>query len=108
MLASAVVRTVAFCTRHPWPVIIVALALAVMSAIYAAAHFAINTDAAALLPRNLPWRQSEAALKATFPQRQLLVLIDGPTPELTDIATARLTTELEGHDGRFPATSGRP
>ena len=103
MLASAVVRTVAFCTRHPWPVIIVALALAVMSAIYAAAHFAINTDAAALLPRNLPWRQSEAALKATFPQRQLLVLVDGPTPELTDIATARLTHELEGRDGRFRA-----
>ena len=68
MLASVVVRTVAFCTRHPWPVIITALVLAVVSALYAAEHFAIKTDAAALLPRDLPWRQSELS----FAKRALL------------------------------------
>jgi hypothetical protein len=78
-----------------------ALVLAVVSALYAAAHFAINTDAAALLPRDLPWRQSELSFKATFPQRQMLVVVDTPTPELADIAAARLAAGLEKHHDRF-------
>src|SRR5262249_51424081 len=54
-----------------------------------------------LLPRNLSWRQSELELQATFPQRQLLVVVQAPTPELTQIATAKLTRELEPQTGHF-------
>ena len=95
MLASVVASIVRFCTRFPWPVIVLATVLTLVCAFYAATHFAINTDAQSLLPRDLPWRQSEIAFKATFPQRQLLAVVEAPTPELTGIATAMLAAELE-------------
>src|SRR5262245_31552538 len=101
MLASAVVRVVDFCNRHPWPVLLVSVALAVLSGLYAARHYAINTDTQSLLPRSLSWRQSELELQRTFPQRQLLVVVQAPTPELTEIATAKLTRELEAQPARF-------
>jgi hypothetical protein len=97
MLASAVASIVRFSTRFPWPVIVLAAVLTLVSALYAGTHFAINTDAESLLPRNLSWRQSELNYKATFPQRQMLAVVEGPTPELTQLATARLTAELEKH-----------
>src|SRR4051812_8561035 len=95
MLASAVASIVRFCTRYPWPVIVLAAAATLACSAYTATHFAINTDAQSLLPRDLPWRQSELNFKATFPQRQLLAVVEAPTPELTQIATARLSAELE-------------
>lgn len=97
MLASAVASIVRFSTRFPWPVLVLAVVLTLASAFYAATHFAINTDAESLLPRNLPWRQSEINYKATFPQRQMLAVVEAPTPELTQIATVLLTSELEKH-----------
>src|SRR5579872_3928625 len=97
MLAAAVAGIVRFSTRYPWSVIALAVVVTLVSAFYAAAHFAINTDAESLLPRNLAWRQSELNFKATFPQRQLLAVVEAPTPELTGIATARLAAELEKH-----------
>ena len=97
MLASAVAAIVRLSTRFAWPVIALAAVLTVACAIYAARHFAINTDAESLLPRDLPWRQSEINFKKTFPQRQLLAVVEAPTPELTEIATASLAAELEKH-----------
>src|SRR5215475_13041431 len=107
MLASAVVRVVEFSNRRPWSVILAAAVLAIVSTLYAVSHYAINTDAESLLPRSLPWRQSELALKATFPQRQLLVVVQAPTPELTEIATAKLNRELEARHDLF-ASVRRP
>jgi uncharacterized protein len=78
MLTSAVLRMVGFCTRYPWPVIVVAAMLAVGSALYTAAHFAITTDTDQLLPKDLPWRQHEQAYKDAFPQDQILVVVQGP------------------------------
>src|SRR6266851_1958784 len=90
MLTSAVLRMVGFCTRYPWPVIVIAAILAIGSALYTAAHFAITTDTNQLLPKDLPWRQHEQAYKDAFPQDQILVLIDGPTTELVEMAADRL------------------
>src|SRR5436305_3641659 len=95
MLASAVASIVRFSTRFPWPVIVLAAVLTLVSALYAGTHFAINTDAESLLPRNLSWRQSELNYKATFPQRQMLAVVEAPTPELSQIATARLAAEIQ-------------
>src|SRR5438067_2085014 len=97
MLASAVASIVRFSTRFPWPVIALAAVLTLVCSVYAATHFAINTDAESLLPRSLPWRQSELNYKATFPQRQMLAVVEAPTSELAQIATARLAAELEKH-----------
>src|SRR5436853_4674256 len=101
MLTSAVLRMVGFCTRYPWPVIIIAAMLAIGSAAYTAAHFAITTDTDRLLPKDLPWRKHEQAYKDAFPQDQILVVVQGPTPELVEMAADRLAAELRTRHDRF-------
>jgi hopanoid biosynthesis associated RND transporter like protein HpnN len=103
MLTSAVLRVVGFCTRHPWPVIVIAAVLAIGSALYTATHFAITTDTDQLLPQDLPWRQHELAYRDAFPQDQILVVVQGPTTELVEMAADRLAAELRTRDGRFPS-----
>src|SRR6266550_1796334 len=103
MLTSAVLRMVGFCTRYPWPVIVIAAMLAIGSAFYTAAHFAITTDTDQLLPKDLPWRQHEQAYRNAFPQDQILVVVQGPTTELVEMAADRLAAELRTRDGRFPS-----
>src|SRR6266850_5560250 len=101
MLTSAVLQTVGFCTRHPWPVIVIAAMLAIGSALYTVTHFAITTDTDQLLPQDLPWRQHEQAYRDAFPQDQILVVVQGPTTELVEMAADRLAAELRTRDGRF-------
>src|SRR5206468_759432 len=103
MLTSAVLRVVGFCTRHPWPVIVIAAVLAIGSALYTVTHFAITTDTDQLLPQDLPWRQHELAYREAFPQDQILVVVQGPTTELVEMAADRLAAELRIRDGRFPS-----
>jgi uncharacterized protein len=101
MLTSAVLRMVGFSTRHPWQVIIIAAVLAIGSALYTATHFAINTDTDQLLPEDLPWRQHEQAYRDAFPQDQILVVVQGPTTELVEMAADRLAAELRTRHDRF-------
>jgi predicted RND superfamily exporter protein len=93
MLNSAIVRTVEFCARHIWGVIIVALILAAASAAYTVRHFAIDTNVNNLISRDLPWRQRELEYQAAFPQgtKLILVVVEGPTPEQTGAATRALS-----------------
>src|SRR5437764_1904076 len=101
MLTSAVLRMVGFCTRYPWPVIVIAAILAIGSALYTAAHFAITTDTDQLLPRDLPWRQHEQAYRDAFPQDQVLAVVEGPTTEVVEMAADRLAAELRTRNDRF-------
>ena len=101
MLTSAVLQTVGFCTRHPWPVIVIAAMLAIGSALYTVTHFAITTDTDQLLPQDLPWRQHEQAYRDAFPQDQILVVVQGPTTELVEMAADRLAAELWTRHDRF-------
>src|SRR5260370_31033357 len=103
MLTSAVARMVGFCTHYPWPVIVIAAMLAIGSAAYTASHFAITTDTDQLLPKDLPWRQHELAYRDAFPQDQILVVVQGPTTELVEMAADRLAAELRTRDGRLPS-----
>jgi uncharacterized protein len=101
MLISAVLRTVGSCTRHPWPVIVIAAVLAISSALYTATHFAITTNTDQLLPKDLPWRQHEEAYRDAFPQDQILVVVQAPTTELVEMAADRLAAELRTRHDRF-------
>jgi uncharacterized protein len=96
MLKSILNRTVNFCTRHPWPVIVLALVIAVVSAIYAAKNFAINTQVEKLISDKLPWKQHEAAFEAAFPQRDELILavVQAPTPENAQQAANALADRI--------------
>src|SRR3569833_4741643 len=84
MLVAAVSRVVQFCTRYPWLVIVAVLALTLASRVYAATHFAINTDITKLISPDLAWRQRDKAFEKEFPGHfaSTLEVIDAPTPVL--------------------------
>jgi uncharacterized protein len=101
MLRSTIVRLVALCTRHAWPTIVLALVLAAFCSVYAARHFAVATDIKQLFPTDLAWTKRAYQLLDTFPQHDVLAVVDAPTPELTDLAAARLTDALTADTAHF-------
>jgi uncharacterized protein len=103
MPRSPIVRLVDLCTRHAWSVIALTLGLACFSAVYATQHFTIATDTKALFPRDLPWTARAYRYLAAFPEQGILVVVDAPTPELVDAATAKLATALAADRRHFSA-----
>jgi len=96
MVKSAIVRIVDVCTRHPWWVIALALILSAVSADYAVRHFAIKTDINDLISGDLPWTKRAREFLNTFPQREILAVVDAPTPELVEQAATKLAEVLQG------------
>lgn len=96
MIARLLQRLVALGVRAPFAVLGLCLALVAGAALYAAGHFAMTTDTAALISPTIEWRKQEKAVEQAFPQLKdvLLVVVDGKTPELAEAATARLSTAL--------------
>src|ERR1700720_2720754 len=103
MLTSLIVRIVKFCVRHAWGVILAAVVLAVSSGVYTAHHFAIDTKIDDLMSPNLDWRKREIAYHNEFPKslQLILVVVDGPTPELTSAATRALAEHLSKQTDLF-------
>lgn len=111
MLKTGIIRIVDSSTRHPWWVIAFALAAAGGACVYAQRHFSIKTDVNELISPDLPWEQRVKQFLQVFPQRELLVVIDAPTPERVEQATNRLGQALEAQPEMFPAvrqTQGSP
>jgi hypothetical protein len=75
-------------------IIVVFVALAAGSAVYAARHFAIKTDVNDLFPADLPWTRRALELMRTFPQPDILVIVDAPAPELVEAASNKLAQAL--------------
>jgi len=72
-----------------------------LSGLFAATHFKIKTDVDALISPDLPWAQRAQAYAKAFPHRPILVVVDAPTPELADQASARLQAALNAHSDQF-------
>jgi uncharacterized protein len=94
MLGLAILRIVSFCSRYAWWVIVAGVALAGVSSIYTLNHFAVKTDVNQLFPRDLPWAKRGFAYMKEFPQAGIIVVVDAPTPELVDQASAKLANAL--------------
>jgi uncharacterized protein len=94
MLNPLVFRVVAFCSRNAWRVIVLAVVLAALSSVYTVRHFAIKTDVKDLFPPDLPWTQRAFDYMKAFPQPEVLVVVDGPTPELVEQASTKLAEAL--------------
>ncbi len=96
MLRSTIARIVNSCTRHRWPVIAVAVLVAVLSSVYAVRHFAIDTNINHLLSSKPLWRQHEMAYEKAFPQRaeQILVVVQARTPENAGQASEALAARI--------------
>jgi uncharacterized protein len=108
MLQSWINNAVSYCTRHFRLVIAAALLLAAASAIYAARHFAIDTDVNDLLSAKLPWRQQEIAFHQAFPQTIDLILVDvgAATPEAATAAARELRGAIANKPELFHFAGG--
>src|ERR1700733_15648916 len=96
MLQKWIDRGVAYCIRYSKLVIVAAIFLAVISAIYTARHFAIDTDINSLISERLPWRQNEIAFQRAFPQTIELILVDvaADSPEAAKAAAREVGQAL--------------
>jgi hypothetical protein len=94
MVRSAIVALVSFCTARPLSIFLVALIIAAGSATYAVQHFALKTDVNDLISQNLPWVQRGAQFLKDFPLQQIVVVVDAPTSEQVEQASAKLLTAL--------------
>ena len=63
---------------------------------YAARNLGVNTDTTNMISAELPWRQHFIEFRESFPvrDRNLLIVIDAPTPERADAFAAALLAEL--------------
>lgn len=104
MLTNIVVSIVKACTRFAPLVVILSLALSVASCIYAARHFAINTDINKLISPELDWRQRDIQFEQAFDREKLiLAVVEAPTPELAGSAANALAEKLKGDTKNFEA-----
>ena len=85
------------------------LILGLAASFFAVGHFAMTTDTNRLLSKSLPWRQREAVFNALYQPGgdQIVIVVDGRTPELAEAAAARLTTGLQARADLF-RTVDRP
>src|SRR5262245_57183833 len=103
MLRSKIVSIVDICARFPWAIIAIAAILTVVTAIYSARNFSINTDVNRLISQDLDWRQRELAVDRAFPHRNetILAVIDAPTSEQATEANAAIVKRLQGQPALF-------
>ena len=101
-ITAFVVRTIGLCIHYARWVIAGSIIITVLSAWYAAAHFSVTTDINQLISSNSPGRQREQAFEKAFPQFDVIIaVIDAPTPELVQEATAALVTRLSPQKNFF-------
>ncbi|MGQ0683695.1 MMPL family transporter [Bradyrhizobium sp.] len=104
MLTNIVVSIVKACTRFAPFVLILSLVLAVASSIYAARHFAINTDINKLISPDLDWRKRDIQFEQAFDREKLiLAVVEAPTPELAGAAANALSEKLKTDTRNFEA-----
>lgn len=89
--------------RHAWPVIVLAVAAGAFCLYYTFHHLRINTDSSDMLSEKLLWRQTYDDYKRAFPQfaDNIVIVIDGATPDEARDAAQRLADHLETRTDLF-------
>lgn len=105
LIGRGLARWVAFVLRFPKTIIVIGLLAAGLCLHYAAGTLGINTDTANMISPELPWRQDFTRYRDSFPirDRNLVVLIDGPTPRRADAFAAALADRLRAAPERYDA-----
>lgn len=95
-IGAFLARWVELTSRRPALIAAAFCAAAVLLALYAAGNIGVTTDTSEMLSDELPWRQTYLEYKEAFPQYSgdIIVVIDGETPELADRASERLAAAL--------------
>jgi uncharacterized protein len=84
------------CSARPWEVVIAAALLAGISTYYAVSHFAITTNVNQLVSSKSPAFARESTFEREFPARDIVAVVESPTPELAKEASERLVHRLSG------------
>ncbi len=101
-LSSFVVRTIGFCVHFARWVIAAAIVLTLAASWYSVTHFAMTTDINQLISSASPGRQREIRFEKAFPQfDSIIVVVDAPTPEMVEAATAALVQKLTPQKNLF-------
>ena len=93
---SLIASLVRLAVARAWIVATVVVILCVVMIHFVSGHFAMTTDTYALLSPNLPWRVRQAEFNKAFPPESsdIVVVVDGQTPELSEAAAAKLAASL--------------
>ncbi len=96
MLTDTLKHIMSRCAQKPVITAVVSSLLAVMATAFAATHFDMTTDTGELISAKTEWRQNEAILSKAFKQAagDIIVVVDGKTPELASDGAARLVGEM--------------
>jgi len=94
--SSLIARWARACCERAWPVVIGVAAVALAALVFVVTHFELNSDTEGLLSPKLAYRQQMAAYDKLFNSGgdQIVVVIDGKTPELAAGAAKALTDRL--------------
>jgi len=89
--------------RLAWPVVLASVLLCVGAAAYLAENVSINTDTEDMLSPDLEFRRHGEDLSRAFPQfsDNLVIVIDGQTPDLADDAARALAAQLRKNPKLF-------
>ncbi len=96
--ATATSRVFGLIIRHPWPVLVTALALALLSAVYTTSSLSFLTGRDDLMPRHAQFQKDYQAYRASFgDQEEIAVVVEADDPSLatrfSDTLYARLSQE---------------
>jgi hypothetical protein len=91
-------RWVLACCDRAWWVLVATILVTLAAAAFVFTHFSMTSSIDNLVSSSLPYRMRDAAFNRLFqPQGdQIVVVIDGKTPELTDAAAGALAAKLAG------------
>ncbi len=100
---SWLARVVGICAKRAWVIAACALIFSAGMVDYIVGHFAMTTDTYALLSPKLAWRIRESAFNVAFPpdSANIVVVLDGATPEISEEAAASLAKRLRGQHTLF-------
>src|ERR1700676_2142487 len=95
-MTDLIARVLSACIQRALFVVALAIVFGASMTYYVVGNFAMTTDTAALLSPKLAWRVQETAFDTAFPSdgSNIVVVIDGQTPELSEEAAARLNERL--------------
>lgn len=102
-LERALAAWVELMTRHAAWVIAVGVVITLAGAWYSATHLSMDTDDSDLISSQVPWRQTYIAYQKAFPvyNDNLVLVIDGKTPDIAGAATDQLAKALRSRPGLF-------
>jgi uncharacterized protein len=100
---SLIARIVELSAARAWLVVASVIMLCAATTQYVMTHFAMTTDTYTLLSPKLSWRVRQAAFEKAFPHdgSDLVVVVDGRTPELSEEAAAGLAASLSAQTSLF-------